>query len=216
MEDGTGRDPDPAGGEVEQAGVRSSTHARVRRLLAGDERAAAWLWDRFADQLLRRLARRYGHLRGLEPEDLLQEAFAFYFQNDGKVLRDFLDRVPEGPAAERALLRHLWDLACGLATNQRRSAWERRAVAVEEVRGESPGAGAERKALARDMLGRLEKCLADGNRRVYLYFVMRFRDGRTPEEISTMTGWSRKATYKLRQALNQAVEACAEDLELGL
>lgn len=187
---------------------------RLRRVAAGDRDAAGWLYDTFAPGLFRRLRRRYEPL-GLDPEDLLQDAFAFYLQNDAKVLKDFLTRAERGGGSRRALERHLWDLACGVAANARRTAWRRRVVPL----GERPvvgGAGTERSTLARDMLHRLEACLREGNRRVVLYYSLRYRDGLTPAEVARATGWSTKTTYKLRQSLNEAVRGCAERLRIDL
>jgi len=41
-------------------------------------------------------------------------------------------------------------------------------------------------------------------------------DNLTPEEIAQSTGWSRKATYKLKQTLNSEVQTCAEALGLDV
>jgi len=187
---------------------------RLRRVAAGDREAAAWLYDSFAPSLFRRLRRRYEPL-GLDSEDLLQDSFALYFRDDAKVLRDFLERTAGGGATRQALERHLWDLACGVAANARRTAWRRRAVPLPEL-PLSTGAAAESRALARDTLRRLEACLREGNRRVVLYYALRFRDGLTPAEVARVTGWSSKATYKLRQSLNEAVRECAERLRIDI
>jgi DNA-directed RNA polymerase specialized sigma24 family protein len=192
---------------------------RVRRIAAGDREAAAWLYDTFAPGLYRRLRQRYEPL-GLDPEDLLQDAFAFYFRDDGKVLRDFSDRVDRSEAAvtPRALERHLWDLACGVASNARRTAWRRRVVPITRLARLPSGrdAGAERRALARDTLRRIEECLRAASPRVALYYALRFRDGLSPSEVAETTGWSPKATYKLRQSLNEAVARCADQLDIDL
>src|SRR5262245_57636388 len=86
--------------------------ARLEALLAGNRDAAAWLYDSFGSALHRRLAARYGGWPGFEANDLLQDAFVFFFQNRGKVLRDFLDRTGPGERSPARLERHLWDLAC--------------------------------------------------------------------------------------------------------
>ena len=190
---------------------------RLRDVVAGESEAAGWLYDTFAPRLHRRLRQRYGPL-GLDPDDLLQDAFAYFFRDDRKVLRDFLDRSPAvGPeAARRALERHLWDLACGVASNARRTAWRRRVVPLTGTVGEGPDGsrGAERSTLARDTLRHLEACLREGNPRVVLYYALRFRDGLSPAEVSRVTGWSPKSTYKLRQSLQEAVRRCADRLGL--
>lgn len=187
----------------------------LRCLLEGDRAAAAWIYDTFADRLYRRLRRRYGYPGGLDPDDLLHDAFIFYFQNDGKVLRDFLERVPPEKQTRERLERHLWDLACGVASNRRRSAslrdhWSLDENPVEPADDRAPSL--EERAVGRDQLARLDRCLEGQNGRVYLYYRLRFWDGHTPNEIAEIMGWSTKATYKLRQALNEAVRFCAESL----
>jgi DNA-directed RNA polymerase specialized sigma24 family protein len=188
---------------------------RLRQVVEGEREAAAWLYDTFAPRLYRRLRLRYGQSGGGEPEDLLQDSFVFYFQNGCKVLRDFLVRPQEEARTAAALERHLWDLACGVAANRRRSAWGRKVVLLDDFRGASPEAGAERGLLARDSLGRLDDCLKGANRRVYLYYKLRYFDGLSPEEISQAAGWSRKASYKLKESLNEAVRRCSELLGLA-
>lgn len=194
--------------------MHSDVRQRLVALLAGRQDAAAWLYDTFAPRLYRRLKGRYGHPRGLDPDDLLQDAYVFYFQHDGRVLQRFLGEVPPAEQSEARLESYLWDLACGLASNRRRSAASRatRPLEAEELPPVVPLA--ERRVIERDTLGRLEDCLRRSSHRVFLYFTLRYRDGLTPEEITAACGWSRKATYKLRQALDAAIESCAETLAL--
>ena len=66
---------------------------QLARIFAGERRGAAWLYDTFAPRLHRRLRGRYGYPGGLETDDLLHDAFVFYFQHRAKVLRDFEGRV---------------------------------------------------------------------------------------------------------------------------
>ncbi len=195
--------------------MSDAVRQQLRRIVEGDRQAAAWLYDTFAEDLFRRLRQRYGHPGGPDPEDLLQDAFAFYFQRDGKVLRDFLDRHPEGEATREALGRHLWDLACGVAANRRRSAWSRKVVPLADPERPAADPGAETRAVARDTLVRLERCLQESRGRTYLYYKLRYVDALSAEEVAAATGWSMKATYKLRQSLNEAVRRCAERLGLS-
>jgi len=188
---------------------------RLLQVVEGEREAAAWLYDTFAPRLYRRLRQRYGQSGGAEPEDLLQDSFVFYFQNGCKVLRDFLERTPREGRTAATLERHLWDLACGLAANRRRSAWGRKVVLLDDFRAASPEAGSERSLLARDSLSRLDACLKGAKGRVYLYYKLRYFDGLSPEEISQTAGWSRKASYKLKESLNEAVRRCAELLGLS-
>ena len=67
-----------------------------------------------------------------------------------------------------------------------------------------------------DLLKQLDRCLRAQRARIYLYYRLRYYEGLTPEEIARATGWSRKATYKLRQALNEAVRTCARELGIEL
>lgn len=187
---------------------------RLWQLIDGDHGAAAWLYDTFAPGLYRRLRRRYAHLQGVDANDLLHDAFVLFFQNRGKVLGDFLGRVLPRDQTERALERHLWDLACGVASNRRRSIGKRKTVSIDELRDASTDPNQEQTALGRQALVQLDECLRSGPDRVYLYFKLRHLDGLSPHEISQATGWSLKATYKLQQTLKSAVEACANRLDL--
>lgn len=187
---------------------------RLRAAIAGDSAAVAWLWDTFAGRLYRRLKRRYGGPGGLEIDDLLQDAFVFYLQHDARLLRRFLERAEDGEPSAEGLERYLWDLACGLASNRRRS---RRRGEPEPLPPEpvSPSPGAEHSLIERDRLRRMLECLEKSGSRLFLYFELRFEEGLTPREIAQATGWSMKATYKLRQALDQAVADCGRALGLG-
>ncbi|MCG8459869.1 MAG: hypothetical protein MI919_26615 [Holophagales bacterium] len=209
-----------AAGSVVSRASRAETSGdvgdRLERLLDGEAREARWLYDFYATGLLRRLRGRYPYL---EPEDLLQDAFVFYFQNRGKVLRDYLERVPAGRRSPESLGRHLWDLACGLAANRRRASRVRAGTSSfadgDEERLADRSPSLEGWAVDRDELRRLDECLQRRGRRLALYCRLRFWDGYTPNEISEITGWSKKATYKLRQALAEAVAACAESLGIS-
>src|SRR5262245_34558901 len=100
----------------------------LERLVAGSRSAAAWLYDSFAPRLYRRLRQRYGYLGEAELEDLLQETFLVVLRNERRVLVAFLDRRPARPIESEEIERFLWDEACGLASNRRRSAAVRRVV----------------------------------------------------------------------------------------
>ncbi len=189
-------------------------HEIAERLAAGDPDAAAWLYDTVAPDLYRRLGRRYGYPGGPDAADVLQETFLLCLRDGARLLRGVLADQPAGAPALPELKRYLWDLACGVAANLRRSVWSRRVLPLPEAplaAGEPP---AERSAIARDALARLDGCLAAKGTRLYLYFKLRYVDGLTPEETAAATGWSRKATYKLRQSLNEAVEHCLDHLGL--
>lgn len=184
------------------------TH-RLRALIAGDRSAAAWLYDTFATTYFARLRRRYPYV---DPEDLLHDAFVFFFRNDCKVLRDFDERVPPEAQTRQALDRHLWGLVCGLVTNRRRSAAFLRWRPMPESEEASPQPSAESTVIERDRLEQLDACLEESGDRLYLYFKLRYREDLSPGEISQATGWSRKATYKLKQSFSRAVRLCAERL----
>jgi DNA-directed RNA polymerase specialized sigma24 family protein len=185
-------------------------HEIAARLAAGDPEAVAWLYDSASPELYRRLRRRYDYPGGPDAADLVQETFLLCLRDGARLLRGFVAGLPEGTPALPALRRHLWDLACGLAANVRRSVWSRRVSPLPEAPLAAPEPPAERSTLARDALERLDGCLRRQGERLYLYFKLRYVDGLTPEEIAAGTGWSRKATYKLRQALNEAVQRCLE------
>lgn len=199
--------------------ARDEVHRQLTRLLAGDREAAGWLYDTFSPGLFRRLRRRYGHLEGIEPDDLLHDAFLFFFQREGKVLRDFMERVGLEEQTPARLERHLWDLACGVASNRRRSEALRdhRSLDASPQHEREPDDDTQEKHLLhRDELARIDQCLAGRGTRLYLYYKLRYWDGYTPTEIAGIMGWSQKATYKLRQTLNEAVRLCAGLLGIPL
>ncbi len=183
-----------------------SIPAQISRILAGDREAAGWLYDTFAPRLLRRLGQRFA-AHGLDPQDLLQDTFLYVLGSDGRVLERFRARAVD----ERDLEHLLWNAACGIASNRRRSVLRHPAAALDP-RALPPTAGGEGRAVARDALKRLGDCLFAGGERPYLYFQLRYLDGHTPAEIADITGWSRKATYKLKQTLDQALDRCVEEL----
>lgn len=184
--------------------------ARLLGLWRGDPAAAAWLYDTFAPRLFRRLRLRYGYLGESVAEDLLQETYVLALREDARLLRQSLNL---DTVTEQAVERFLWDQACGLASNRRRAA-KRQFVPIE---GEpvARAHGPEHRVVERDLLRRLLTCLGGRGRRPLLYFKLRYREGLTPEEIAAATGWSRKATYKARQNLNDALQWCRETLGLA-
>ena len=196
--------------------MQSEIAQQLRAVLSGDREAATWLFDTFAPRLYRRLKQRYAFPGGLDADDLLQEAFLFFFQHDGRVLQRFLERTPEGEQQPSRLEAYLWDLACGVASNQRRKAGQRKKIVPLPNAGLIPfPSAAERDTISKDLLGKLEDCLRRSRERIFLYYSLRYRDGLTPEQISQTCGWSRKATYKLKQALDEAVDLCARTLGLS-
>lgn len=186
----------------------------VEDVIAGDREARGRFYDRFAPRLYRRLRGRYGGPRGLDADDLLQDAFLSFFQHDARVLAAFLDRVPADERSESRLEACLWDVACGVASNRRRSRRRSREVPRAELDAVSSLPDPERVGVAQDTLRRLVACLRSAGGRVHLYYKLRFADGLSPREVSDVTGWSTKATYKLKDTLNLAVRRCARRLHL--
>lgn len=190
----------------------------VSRILAGDRAAVAWLYDTFAPRLLRRLVRRFGAIRGLDAEDLLQDTFIYLLSHDGRALGRFRTRHTDAAPEPQDLEHFLWSAACGIASNRQRSLRRRPAAALSErevAHAPSASAGGESPALARDALERLGACLFRSGDRLHLYFQLRYLDGHKPAEIARITGWSMRVTYKLKQALDAALEGCVEELELS-
>ncbi len=193
--------------------------APVSRILTGDRAAIAWLYDTFAPRLLRRLALRFGAAGGLDSEDLLQDTFIYLLSHDGRALERFRARHTDGDPGEQDLEHFLWSAACGIASNRRRSLRRHPAASLGE-REPAPtpiasAGGGENPALARDALERLGACLLRSGDRLHLYFQLRYLDGHKPAEIARITGWSKRATYKLKQSLDAALEGCVEELELS-
>jgi len=202
---------------MRKVGMQREIAQQLKAVLSGDREAASWLFDAFAPRLYRRLKQRYAFPGGLDVDDLLQEAFLFYFQHDGRVLRRFLERTPEEFQTATRLEGYLWDLACGVASNQRRKASKsKNVVSLPEERVIPFPSAAERNTISKDLLNKMEECLAGGRERIFLYYSLRYRDGLTPEQISQTCGWSRKATYKLKQALDEAVHLCARTLGISV
>jgi DNA-directed RNA polymerase specialized sigma24 family protein len=190
-------------------GISEQITAHLKGVVAGDRAAGAWFYDAFADRLFRRLRQRYGYLGEAGVEDVLQDTYLLVLRQEARLLRRFLEKIPEARQTAARLERFLWDQACGLASNQRRSAAHRKVVPLNTVQADR-APNAERETLERDRLARLEHCLSGGRARVFLYYKLRYRDGLSPEQISDATGWSRKATYKLKEALNAALDACVQ------
>lgn len=191
--------------------VSMSTPERrmLERIVDGDPAAKAWLFDTFASRLLRRLRRRYGDL---DAEELLQDAYLLALRDDAALLLRVLERLPPAETTEARVEGWLWDQACGLASNRRRSVEHRRVVPLLPRSRRTTEPGPERRSVARDTLKQLDRCLGSSDRRTYLYFQMRYVDGLKPAEIARATGWSRKVTYKLKQTLDAALRRCAEAL----
>lgn len=189
-----------------------SVEQQLAKLLKGEKEAMAWLYDTFAPRLYRRLRQRYAYPGGLDAEDLLHDAFIALLQHDRRLLRRFHGR-PAGEQTTAALERFLWDQACGVASNHRRSLArhpiESLPTSIEPVQAPS----SEQGLVDRDRLARLDACLETSSPRVYLYYKLRYHDGLSPEEITRATGWSRKATYKLKESLNKALEQCVSQID---
>jgi DNA-directed RNA polymerase specialized sigma24 family protein len=188
----------------------------LHRLVAGDADAAAWLYDTFGPPLFRRLRLRYGYPGGLDAQDLLHDAFVYFFQERCGALRRILERVPPDELTSDVLERHLWDAACGVASNRRRSAARRRGTGRTDGSELAEDPLAERDAISRDLLERLDGCVRGAPDRVYLYFKLRYWDGLSPREISAVTGWPAQVTYRLKEALGPVVSQCAERLGVRL
>lgn len=188
---------------------------KLRSIADGDQGAAAWLYDAFAAPLYRRLRIRYGYPGGLEVDDLLHDTFVQALRGGAELLVRWLDRQSRQPT-EAALERYLWDLACGLASNRRRSQNRSGVVSIDSVKAPAEGPAAERSVLGRDVLNQLESCIEATNERTYLYFKLRYVDGLKPDEIAQATGWSKKSTYKRKQFFAEALKRCARRLGLDL
>ena len=184
----------------------------MAQVIAGDPEHRAWFYDTFAPRLYRRLRGRYAGNGGIDADDLLQDAFLLFLSDRSTVLQRFCDGVPLEDQTAVRLEGYLWGQVCGIASNRRRSLQRRPETALSTSFSPASEEDEERRTIDRDLLVRLTACLKRGGSRVFLYYKMRFVDGLTPEEVSTVTGWSRKATYKLKSSLNEAVARCARML----
>ena len=153
----------------------NQVHWNLRRIVKGDGAATAWLFDTFGDRLYRRLRSRYQYPGGIDAEDLLQDAFVFYLQKGAKVLRDFLERVPDSAQTPERLERHLWDLACGLAANRRRSLKRKKDEPLPDDQWlEETKAGPAEEVMGRQEMELLDSCLEGAGSKVYLYYKLRY------------------------------------------
>lgn len=188
---------------------------QIDDLCRGQREAQAWLYDTFGPLLYRRLKQRYVPM-GLDADDLLQDAFVFFFQDNAGVLGRFKERL--GPKSPSDLLdeleRFLWNQACGIASNRLRSRRRDKSVPIGTVPDWFGDGTTEEQAVNKDSLERLDACLSHAQERVYLYYKLRFCDGLAPDQIQQATGWAKKMIYKLRERLNEAVGRCAERLGL--
>jgi DNA-directed RNA polymerase specialized sigma24 family protein len=189
-----------------------SVEQQLAKLLKGEREAMAWLYDTFAPRLFRRLRQRYAYPGGPDAEDLLHDAFIALLQHDFRLLRRFHER-PASEQTAATLERFLWDQACGVASNHRRTMARRPIEALPPTVELVQAPASEQALVDRDRLARLDACLEAGKTRVYLYYKLRYHDGLSPEEITRATGWSRKATYKLKEALNKALEQCVDQID---
>jgi len=135
-----------------------------------------------------------------------------YLRDDAALLARFPRTSSDDPELEKELERYLWDHACGVATNRRRRIRWRRDPGLRPV--EPTAEDLERQILAIDTLRSLDDCLKRKGSRTYLYFKLRYHQGWAPREISAMTGWSMKITYRLKQALDIAVKECSSELRI--
>lgn len=186
----------------------------VGRAADGESAAISRLYEAFAPALLRRLRARFGNQPGLDPEDLLQDTFLYALSRDGHPLRRFLRQPRRASSAAEALHHFLWNAACGVASNRRRSVLRHPTAALDTTPERTMAHGGEAPALARDALTRLAACVAESGDAHQLYFQLRYVDGLTPAEVVHATGWSRKKTYKLKQRLDDALDHCLEQLGL--
>ena len=186
---------------------------KIHRIGSGDRDAQAWLYDRFADRLYRRLQGRYGSSVRFDAEAILHDAYIWFFQSEAKVLKRFVERTPIDEQSEARLEGHLWGLACGVASNRRRGI-KRSPESTAAVPESADHRDSEQQAIDRDVLFQLSQCLKKNGSRLFLYYTLRYVDGLTPDEISTVTGWERRATYKLKTSLNQGLARCIKLLGL--
>ncbi len=200
--------------ETERRIAAPAIGARLERVVAGDADAKRWMFDAFAPRLLRRLKRRYGRFSGIDPEDLLHDTYVACFDHRSHALVQLLEQVAPAELSEARLESHLWGMACGIASNRRRAIRRKREIDPAEQPPLPERPDPEREQVERDAVAGLRGCLKRAGSRVYLYFKLRFVDGLTPSEIVRVTRWSRKATYKLKLTLNEAVERCAARLGL--
>ena len=185
--------------------IPTNLRHRLEGVIAGDAGSCQWLYQEFAGRILRRLRQRYKHSVDLEPEDLLHEVFLFYFRRADRIFRRFLDRKHDPHPTIATFERYLWDQACGVAANYRRSA-RNGPLLVELTRDHCDPAATERRIVDCDRCRVIGRALQAGDSQVYLYFKLRFVEGLSPSEIGAVTGWNRPVIYNLRLRLVRTVQ----------
>lgn len=192
----------------------SDVAMQIEKIAAGDPRAQDWFYRRYSGTLYRRIRHRFGPDRSIDSDELLHDLFVWCLQDNAKILSSFAARNRSDDRTEFRLEGYLWGLVSGLVANQRRA--KRRnedPVALESIQ-EPAGSDFDAESTDRDSVVRLSDCLKQRGTRLYLYFLLRFVEGLTPDEIGTVTGWPRPKTYKLKAVFNQAVRHCVEVLGL--
>jgi RNA polymerase sigma factor (sigma-70 family) len=181
----------------------------LRRHLAAHD-GGTWLYQTFHLRIFRRLGQRYPHLSIADREDVVQETFILVLRQEARLLGRFLEQAPS-PLPATAVERFLWDHACGMASNRRKSSWRR---LIPFPQGFEPAAGrrGEDTAIDRDLLRQLDSCIRANDPRAHLYYKLRYRDGLSPQEIARVIGWSQRTTYRLGQTLKDVLRHCADKL----
>ena len=143
----------------QSVGAQNAVRNRLEALRKGDSSEAEWLYETFGPLLYRRLRLRYSRV-GLDAEDLLQDAFIFFFQRQAAILGRYLEKFPAEDQNLLTLERFLWDQACGIASNRLLADKRRRSVPMGEDINWIPEDSGEAASLAKDTLERLDKCLS--------------------------------------------------------
>lgn len=196
--------------------MSGTVEQRLRRIIAGDREAALWLYDTFAPRLFRRLDRRYARPAGLDPNDLLRDAFVFFLQNDARVLATFLRRHAGREHSAAVLERYLWAQACSVVQVHPRLRSSRETTPISELE-EAPGSPAPgHDLLSAAQRQRLDRCLHYADAQLYLDYKLRYSDGLSGEQAAKVAGWSVEEAAARHEALRATALRCVERLGIVL
>ncbi len=206
---------------------RSTTDDRrlVERAMSGDSRAIRALVDALTPTIQARVARaliRRGSVAGRdvrqEVEDLVQDVFAYLFDSDGKVLRQW---EPEKGMGLRGFVGLITErrVASALRSPKRSPFTREEPTATADADGVSiePAApahdGPERVALNRDamrtVVERMERALSPMGFRV---FRLLFCEERSPVDVQEELGLSADAVYAWRSRIRKTARVLAAEL----
>lgn len=199
-------------------GSASLTPLDVQRALQGDRAAVRAFVEALTPTIQARVARTLMRRRPVGPardvhqevEDLCQQVFVALFADGARALRawDPNRGLPLGPFVGLIAEREV----NSVLRSQRRNPWTDAPTEDERLDAASEGDGPEREAASREVLhkilARLRETLSDRGMQMFYWLYV---DGRTVEDICTMTDMKPDAVYAWRSRLGKQARALAAE-----